>query len=84
MGGRVMLQPQEVEVFYVLPAIRRALAKAMIVQGLSQREVAKRLGLTEGAVSQYMHGKRAKSFPLGAGIRNAVRDSAARITDPLT
>lgn len=52
--------PQEIEVWYVLPAIRREIAKIMIDKyGLKQRESAKILGITESAISQYLHEKRA-------------------------
>ncbi|MDO8661394.1 MAG: hypothetical protein Q7K43_05885 [Candidatus Woesearchaeota archaeon] len=81
MGGRRLLQPQEVEVFYVLPAIRMELAKAMAKQDIGQKEIAKRLGITEAAVSQYKHGKRAKVFPLGKGLCSSIEKSAHKITD---
>ena len=58
-----LLQPQEVEVFYLLPAIRRELSIAMKAQGRSQKEIADLLGVTPAAVSQYLHEKRAKALP---------------------
>lgn len=54
-----MLLPQEIEVWYVLPAIRRAMCKELIAQGLTQRKTAKLFRLTEAAVSQYVNSKRA-------------------------
>ena len=51
----------EVEVWYGLPAIRAALTKALKKQGLSQKEIANKLGIAESAVSQYLSGKRGKS-----------------------
>ena len=45
--------PQEVEVWYVLPAIRRELALMMISKGRPQKQIAKMLGVTEPAVTQY-------------------------------
>lgn len=50
--------PQEIEVKYVLPVLRRDLAKALIALGLSQKDAAKKLGITESAVSQYLKKKR--------------------------
>lgn len=51
--------PCEFSVWYVLPSLRRELALALISEhGLSQRRTADLLGLTEAAVSQYVHGKR--------------------------
>lgn len=52
---RKWLMPQEVEVWYVLPAIRRELAKVMKFEiGQSQKSIARMLGVTEPAVTQYM------------------------------
>ncbi len=81
MSGRALLQPQEVEVFYVLPAIRMELAKAMAKNDLGQNEIAKRLGITEAAVSQYKHGKRAKTFQLGKKLCAAIAKSAHKVVD---
>ena len=52
---RKWLMPQEVEVWYVLPAIRRELAKVMKFEmSQSQKSIARMLGVTEPAVTQYM------------------------------
>ena len=53
------LLPQEIEVWYLIPSIRRELTKILISKGKNQKEVSKILGLTESAVSQYLNGKRA-------------------------
>ena len=50
---RKWLMPQEVEVWYVIPSIRRELALAMIDKGRTQKSIAKMLGVTEPAVTQY-------------------------------
>lgn len=50
---RTWLMPQEVEVWYVLPALRRELALAMIRKELPQKQIAKMLGVTEPAITQY-------------------------------
>ena len=51
--------PQKVELYYVIPAIRKEFAKIMIGRGLSQKQVAGKLKITEAAVSQYVKSKRA-------------------------
>lgn len=52
--------PTEVEYWYVLPVIRKELAKALKLEGnLRQKEVADILGISESAVSQYLKGTRA-------------------------
>jgi predicted transcriptional regulator len=50
---RKWLMPQEVEVWYVIPSIRRELALTMIEKGRTQKSIAKMLGVTEPAVTQY-------------------------------
>ncbi len=70
------MMPQEVEVWYVLPAVRRELAKAMKTKvvdrigedgrlrkhKITQKEIAKMLGVTEPAITQYLlkKGKRSR------------------------
>jgi len=50
--------PQEIEAFHVIPAIRREVAANLKKRGHNQRVIAKKLGLTEAAVSYYLKGKR--------------------------
>ena len=72
--------PQEVEVRYILPAIRRELARIFIQEHkLNQKEASKVLGLTEAAVSQYQHSKRAKEVVFSNDVVNEIRISADRI-----
>ena len=53
------LLPQEIEAWYLIPAVRKELAKIFITKyKLNQREIAKILGVTEAAVSQYTKSKR--------------------------
>jgi predicted transcriptional regulator len=75
------LQPQEVEVFYILPAIRRELSIALKAAGRSQKEIAKLLGVTEPAVSQYLNAKRASDVHFPDEIAKEIRAAAPRITD---
>ena len=72
--------PQEIEVRYILPAIRRELARIFIQEhSLSQKGAAGILGLTEAAVSQYQHSKRAKEVVFSAAVVSEISDSAKRI-----
>ena len=71
--------PQEIEVWYVIPAIRRELAKAMINTGLTQKEIAKIMGITEAAVSQYIHSKRAKEIAFSKKVLEEIKISAEKI-----
>jgi len=76
-----LLHPQELEVFYILPALRRELAKAMKKLGKSQKEIAGNLGVTEAAVSQYLHQKRATDVDFTKDLQKDIRESAASIND---
>ncbi|MFW9769538.1 MAG: transcriptional regulator [Candidatus Thorarchaeota archaeon] len=65
---RTWMMPQEVEVWYVIPAIRRELAKVMKTKvvkradedgemkdhKITQKEIARMLGVTEPAITQYL------------------------------
>jgi hypothetical protein len=59
--------PQEIEVWYIIPAIRKNLAYLLLNKyKLKQKETARILGVSKAAVSQYMSRKRASivKFPL--------------------
>ena len=72
--------PQEIEVWYTIPAIRRELAKVLVNEKkLSQRHVSKLLGLTEAAVSQYLKSKRAKEILFDQQTIEEIRKSADKI-----
>ncbi len=72
--------PQEIEVRYILPAIRRELAGTLIKEHkLNQKEAANILGLTEAAISQYQHSKRAKEVIFSDDVVNEIRKSADRL-----
>lgn len=53
-----MDMPQELEVWYVIPALRKAFADIMLKKGLSQKEISKKLSLGKSAVSQYLKSQR--------------------------
>src|SRR5574341_1255670 len=79
-----LLQPQEIEVFYVLPAVRRELATCMKSAGKPQKEIAMLLGVTEPAVSQYMSSKRASLLKFNDKVKAAICESSKRITSELS
>jgi predicted transcriptional regulator len=76
-----LLQPQEVEVYYILPAIRRELSLALKRLGKTQHEIAQLLGVTDAAVSQYVSKKRAKDARFPAEFVPIVKAAATRIVD---
>ena len=74
--------PQEIEVRYILPAIRRELARIFIEEKeLSQKEAARMLRLTESAISQYQHSKRAKEVVFTNDVVKEIRASADKIIE---
>ena len=50
--------PIEVEYWFILPALRRAVAQTLKNGGMKQKNVARILGITEAGVSQYLKGSR--------------------------
>jgi hypothetical protein len=62
-----------------LPIFRSLLASQLVEKyGFSQADVAKRLGITEAAVSQYLHEKRAKRALKGQRLMRRVERVARR------
>lgn len=54
--------PCELVVWYVLPTIRREVAKELVkTHGMSQAQVAKKFGVTDAAISQYLKKKRGEN-----------------------
>lgn len=85
-----MMIPCEVVVWYVLPMVRKELAAELVhVHGMSQSEVARRFGLTEAAISQYLRKKRgdctdierSSNYP---AFMEQVKQSATRMADGAT
>jgi predicted transcriptional regulator len=76
-----LLQPQEIEVFFILPALRRDLAKVMKKRGFEQKKIAKLLGITEPAVSQYLNNKRATKVVFSPELKKEIEASAGKIKD---
>lgn len=74
---------QELEVWYLIPAIRREIALAMKSNNLKQVEIAKRLGVTKAAVNQYLSGKRGSGVKLNSSIKEKINHIAANINNEL-
>ena len=71
--------PQEMDVWYVLPAIRREFARALLAQGLSQKQVAPLLGVTEASVSHYKKEKRARELVFDEHTKFLIKNAAVRV-----
>lgn len=74
-----MMFHQEVEVWYVLPAIKREIAIKMKELGLKQNEIAEKLHLAKSAVSQYIKNKRASKITFDKDFEKDIKRSAENI-----
>ncbi len=77
--------PCEVVVWQILPLVRRELARELVGgYGMTQAQVAKKFGVTDAAISQYLTKKRGgdySSFPMYREFEDAVKVSAKRIAE---
>jgi len=77
-----MRAPCETSMWYVLPLIRKSLAKALIEErGHTQSQAARRLGLTSAAVSQYISGKRGSFELRDMRVAKEIKGAAKRIAE---
>ncbi len=70
---------QELELWHVIPAIRREFALEMLKRGIKKVEISKFLGLTKSAVSQYLHNHRAINFRFNYKIKKKIQESVDKI-----
>ena len=71
------LLPQEIEVWYIIPAIRKELARVLTSKyELSFERAGAILGVSKAAVSQYLSNKRANKVKLSADVKKEVAKSA--------
>lgn len=71
--------PQEVEVWFVLPALRRQYVLALKQEGLKQKSIANIVNLTEAAVSQYLKKKRGDAITFSKEILQDIQSSVKKI-----
>lgn len=71
------LLPQEIEVWYIIPAIRKELARLLTSKyELSYEKAGVILGVSKAAVSQYLSNKRANKVKLSVDVKKEVARSA--------
>lgn len=75
------LLPQEIEVWYIIPAVRKELAKLLTRQyEMSYERAGKILGISKAAISQYLSNKRANKVKLNVEVKKEIEKSAKLIT----
>ena len=74
-----MKSPCELVVWHLLPAIRSEIVKELKKEHLLQKDIAKHIGITPPAVSQYLAGKRGGDMKLPGEITSKIRELAKRI-----
>jgi predicted transcriptional regulator len=74
-----MKHPQEIEVWYIIPAIRREMASIMKRHGLKNNEVAKALDISDAAVSQYGKSKRGCEVIFPKEVKKRIELASERI-----
>jgi uncharacterized protein len=68
--------PQEIQVWYILPVIRKEFSRILVKEkGLTQKEAAKILSITEGAISQYLNSKRGTTIKFNEILIDEIRKS---------
>lgn len=76
------LLPQEIEVWYIIPMVRKTLAKQFVNDyGFSYEKAGKILGVSKAAVSQYMNNKRANKIKLSKDTIDELKISAGIIAE---
>jgi predicted transcriptional regulator len=74
--------PQEIEVWYIIPAVRKELARLLTSEyGLSYEKAGNALGISKAAVSQYLSNKRANKVCLDAKTKKEIKKSAVKINE---
>ena len=74
--------PCELIVWYLLPSLRRELARILVEEcHLTQREAARKLGMTESAVSQYLRSKRGNEMKFDREIIDEIEKHARKIAN---
>jgi predicted transcriptional regulator len=81
---RQLLHPQEIEVFYILPSIRRYLVQFMKERGLKQHDIAQLLEINDATISQYLSEKRGHQIDFQSPLLEEIKKSAEKIHDRFT
>ncbi|MAH45759.1 hypothetical protein CMI37_08005 [Candidatus Pacearchaeota archaeon] len=76
------LLPQEIEVWYIIPTVRKEFAKLLVEKHkLSYEKAGNILGVSKAAVSQYLSNKRANKIKLSPEIKKEISKSAGILVE---
>jgi hypothetical protein len=74
--------PQEIEVWYIIPTIRKELARLLTQEhNLSYEKAGDFLGISKAAVSQYLSNKRANKIKFNPEVKKEIKKSAEKISE---
>ncbi len=76
--------PQELEVWYVIPALRKNFAEIMLKKGLKKKDIARKLKLRNSAVSQYLNSQRGTELKFDKKMLKQIEGSVKRILNDET
>jgi predicted transcriptional regulator len=76
-----MKVPCQEIVWDVLPAIRAAVVRELVDQGVSQLEAARLLGLAPSAISQYLSGKRGYRIEFEDEVKESIHQLAGDLKE---
>jgi len=76
------LLSQEIEVWYIIPALRKELAKLLTGKyEMSYEKAGDILGISKAAISQYLSNKRANKIKLSPEVKKEVAKSAKNVSE---
>ena len=83
MVNKILL-PQEIEVFYIIPTIRKYIAINLKKQGLKQKDIADIMMIDTSAISQYSSTKRGNKIKLNSLVQTEIEKSCKNIKDAMS
>ncbi|MBP7708407.1 hypothetical protein KA107_01880 [Candidatus Pacearchaeota archaeon] len=76
------LLPQEVEVWYIIPKVRKELANLLVNKyGWTYEKAGDMLGISKAAISQYLSNKRANKIKVSKEVNKEIEKSAQTVAE---
>ncbi|MEK6848785.1 MAG: hypothetical protein AABX65_04095 [Nanoarchaeota archaeon] len=82
--AKTMLYPQEIEVFYIIPSLKKQLAIELKKTGLKQAQIAKIFHVKEASISQYLSSKRGSLVKFNPCVIQNIKNSVPKIKDAIS